>query len=33
MLGNSASTVTGVPDPLGARPGEPRPWSPFPVLW
>lgn len=33
-MGNSASNaVTGVPEPVGARPGEPSLWLPFKVIW
>ena len=31
--GDSAGSVAGVPDPLGARLGEPRPWRLFSVVW
>ena len=31
--GECASKVTGVPNPTGARPGEPRPWGAFKIVW
>ena len=30
---NQGNTVAGVPQPIGHKLGEPRPWSPFLVIW
>jgi hypothetical protein len=30
---SNSQKVTGVPDPVGHRPGEPRLWSVLAVVW